>query len=209
MSPRRALLLFFSCSALVLGTTSCAAPTPAVSGAGLVSTPASASDGQLTRAGCSVIATGSSAHTNAQLPAAGPVVLTVTGRFTTGAQSPRQLDMVSLNAMTQVECSVDDRLAEGHQVTFRGVLLSTLLASIGADPSSTLHTNALNDYAVDLPVSDIRDLPVLLATTADGAPMSVAHYGPLRIIYPTAGFNLDPTIYDPRRIWQVSSIDVQ
>jgi hypothetical protein len=146
---------------------------------------------------------------DAQLPATGPVVLTVTGRFRTGAQGPRQLDIQSLNAMPQVECSVDDRLAEGHQVTFRGVLLSTMLTAIGADPSSTLHTSALNDYAVDLPVSDIRDLPVLLATSADGASMSVANYGPLRIIYPTTGFDLDPTIYDPRRIWQISSIDVR
>jgi hypothetical protein len=84
-----------------------------------------------------------------------------------------------------------------------------MLTAIGADPSSTLHTSALNDYAVDLPVSDIRDLPVLLATSADGASMSVANYGPLRIIHPTTGFDLDPTIYDPRRIWQISSIDVR
>jgi hypothetical protein len=202
-------MLFVACSALVLGVSSCAAHAPIVTGADAASTAPFAGDGQLTRADCSVSANSSSSPTYTQVPATGPVVLTVTGRFTTGAQNPRQLDMNSLNAMPQVECSVDDRLAEGHQVTFRGVLLSTLLASIGADPSSTLHTNALNDYAVDLPVSDIRDLPVLLATTADGAPMSVAHYGPLRIIYPTAGFNLDPTIYDPRRIWQVSSIDVQ
>ena len=202
-------MLFFTCSALALGVTSCAAPAPIVKGADAALIAPSASDGQLSRAGCSVTANGSSSPAPAQEPADGPVLLTITGRFTAGTQSPRQLDIKSLNALPQVECSVDDRLAEGHQVTFRGVLLSTLLASIGADPSSTLHTSALNDYAVDLPVSDIRDLPVLLATSADGAPMSVANYGPLRIIYPTKGFDLDPTIYDPRRIWQVSSIDVQ
>jgi hypothetical protein len=38
--------------------------------------------------------------------------------------------------------------------------------------------------------------------------MSVAHYGPIRVIYPTTGYNLDPTVYDPRRIWQLSTVDV-
>ena len=38
--------------------------------------------------------------------------------------------------------------------------------------------------------------------------MTVAHYGPLRVIYPTTGYDLDPTVYDPRRIWQLSAIDV-
>ena len=49
---------------------------------------------------------------------------------------------------------------------------------------------------------------MLLATRLDGEPMEVAHYGPTRIIYPTAGYDLNPTVYDPRWIWQLSSIDV-
>ncbi len=139
---------------------------------------------------------------------AGPAVLTVTGRFAPGSTAPVALDLAQLDTMPQVECTVNDREAEGRDATFRGVLVADLLTEIGAQPETTLHTAALNDYAVDLPVSDIRGLPVLLATRLDGQPMSVAHYGPLRIIYPTTGYNLDPTVYDPRRIWQLSAVDV-
>ena len=139
---------------------------------------------------------------------AGPEVLTVSGRFSAERTSPVTLGLAQLDAMPQVECTVNDREAEGRDATFRGVLVADLLTEIGARPEATLHTAALNDYAVDLPVSDIRDLPVLLATRLDGQPMSVAHYGPLRVIYPTTGYNLDPTVYDPRRNWQLSTVDV-
>jgi hypothetical protein len=39
--------------------------------------------------------------------------------------------------------------------------------------------------------------------------MSVANYGPLRIVYPTTGYDLDPTVYDPRWIWQLSAIELK
>jgi hypothetical protein len=138
----------------------------------------------------------------------GAAVLTVrdSGSSSAGTVS---LTMAQLDALPQVECTVDDRIAEGRQARFQGVLLSTLLSHLGAEKATTLSAAALNDYSVDLPMSDITDLPVLLATRLDGKPMSVANYGPLRVIYPTSGYNLDPTVYDPRRIWQLSSIDIR
>ena len=128
-----------------------------------------------------------------------------------GTHLPRPLvvDMATLDAMQQVECLVNDRQGEGRDVTFAGVLLSDVLASLGAGDATTLHALALNDYAVDIPMSDIDLFPVLLATRSDGEPMSVANYGPLRIVYPTTGYDLDPTVYDPRWIWQLSSIELQ
>ena len=117
--------------------------------------------------------------------------------------------MATLDAMRQTTCTVNDRQGEGRDVEFTGVLLADLLASLGATGATTLHTLALNDYAVDIPMSDVEAFPVLLATRADGAPMSVAHYGPLRVVYPTTGYDLDPTVYDPRWIWQLSSIELR
>ncbi len=150
-----------------------------------------------------------SATTSADVDRADPpALLTVTGRLAADRTSPVTLDLAQLDAMPQVECTVNDREAEGRDATFRGVLVADVLSGIGAQPQTTLHTAALNDYAVDLPVSDIDGLPVLLATRLDGQPMSVAHYGPFRVIYPTTGYNLDPTVYDPRRIWQLSTVDV-
>ncbi|MGL4305985.1 MAG: molybdopterin-dependent oxidoreductase [Mycobacteriaceae bacterium] len=133
-------------------------------------------------------------------------VLTVTGRVANGV--PVKLNLATLDALPQIECTVDDRQAEGRTATFTGPLLSTVLVSIGADPQTTLHTLALNDYAADLPVSDLKELPVVLATRLDGETMSVAHYGPTRVIYPTSGYELDKTVYDPRWVWQLASIEV-
>jgi hypothetical protein len=166
----------------------------------------------LTKGGCRPVPPASTSFTQTSDPVttgtAGPAVLTVSGRFAPDRAAPATLDLAQLDAMPQVECTVNDREAEGRDATFRGVLVADLLTAIGAQPETTVHTAALNDYAVDLPVSDIRDLPVLLATRLDGQPMSVAHYGPIRVIYPTTGYNLDPTVYDPRRIWQLSTVDV-
>ena len=212
MIRRSAVLLVGSAVLALLASCSSASAGPENSvGTAASDTAPSASvgadrDAWLARGGCrSITVTGSAASATAQDTPAG-TLLTVTGRTAGGV--PVALDLSQLDAMPQVECSIDDRQAEGHQVAFTGVLLSDALTAIGADASVTLHTRALNDYAVDLPVSDIRDLPVLLATRADGRQMTVAHYGPLRIVYPTTGYDLDPTVYDPRWIWQLSSIDV-
>ncbi len=144
----------------------------------------------------------------APIPApTGATVLTMSGKVT-GA-SPVAFDMATLEKLRLVEYSVLDKQAEGKRVTFRGVLLADLLAAIGAKDATTLHTLALNDYAVDIPVSDTRTYPVLLATAVDGERMSVERYGPLRVVYPTDGVKLDPAVYDPRWIWQLDKIEVR
>ena len=221
---RRRLGILSACAALLAAAAGCGAgaPTAGSSSGASAAPPADATSSATPSAGSAAVtewlARGGCRAVEASIPAPptvqsasdanGPTVLTVTGQLRTDAVQPLLLDMATLDAMPQVECSVDDRQAEGRQVVFRGVLLSTLLSSIGARPSAALHTAALNDYAVDLPLSDIADLPVLLATRMDGQPMSVAHYGPLRVVYPTTGYDLDPTIYGPRWIWQLSTIDV-
>jgi hypothetical protein len=181
-------------------------------GAGNEPDSAAARASWLEKGGCRAVPTASTSYSQTSDPVstgtAGPAVLTVSGRFAAGRTPGVTLDLAQLDNMPQVECTVNDREAEGRDATFRGVLVADLLNEIGAQPETTLHTAALNDYAVDLPVSDIHDVPVLLATRLDGRPMSVAHYGPLRVIYPTTGYNLDPTVYDPRRIWQLSTVDV-
>lgn len=137
----------------------------------------------------------------------GKVVLTVSGKVTGGADVP--LDLATIERMGLVEYSADDKQAEGHVVTFRGVLLRTLLDVVGAHGATTLHTLAVNDYGVDIPASDARDYPAMVATSVDGQRMTVERYGPTRVVYPTEGFDLDPVTYDPRWIWQLKSIEVE
>jgi hypothetical protein len=135
------------------------------------------------------------------------VVLTVTGDLAQGSEAA--FDIPTLERLGLVEYSVDDKQAEGRRVMARGVLLGSLLAYVGAEQATTLHTTALNDYAVDIPVSDSRDLPVMVATSVDGSRLTVEHYGPTRVVYPTDGVALDPVTYDPRWIWQLKTIEVR
>lgn len=133
-------------------------------------------------------------------------LLEVSGASLSG---PVEVSRGMLDAMSQVTCTVNDRQGEGKNVEFSGVLLADVLAGVGAGDATTLHTSALNDYAVDIPMTDVVGVPVLLATRADGLEMSVANYGPLRVVYPTTGYQLDPTVYDPRWIWQLTSIELK
>ena len=187
-------------AAVLFGGTACAADSspvaPLTIGTAATRSPSVDTD-WLARGGCRPAAADPS-----DAASAGTVLTVRAG----GRATP--VTMTRLDALPQVECTVDDRQAEGRTVTFRGPLLADVLAAAGVVPAdgATLHTLAVNDYAVDLPASDVRDYPVLLATRADGRPMTVAHYGPLRVVYPTSGFDLDPTVYDPRWIWQLTEI---
>jgi hypothetical protein len=138
----------------------------------------------------------------------GPAVLTLRRTEVTNVGSTLQFDLATLDRLGTVEYTANDRHGLGREVTFSGPLLRTLLDVAGVE-SGTLRCLGLNDYTVDLPASDAKRFPVLLATRADGEPMSVARYGPTRIVYPTRGYHWDASVYDPRWIWQLTSIQVR
>ena len=200
---------------IALATAACGTAQVAPTGAAPASSAAApAADGRysasqaawLAIGGCRPVAPGAASPAGGATN--GPALLEVSGRFTAGHKEPVSLTLAALDRMPQVRCTVNDRQAEGTTVEFQGVLLSTLLSEIGARPSAVLHTAAANDYDVDLPVSDIESYPVLVATRVNGHTMTVARYGPVRVVYPTTGYHLDPTVYAPRWIWQLTSITV-
>ena len=93
-------------------------------------------------------------------------------------------------------------------VQFDGVSLKALLDRLGV-VSGTLKMYAVNDYAVEVPVSDAVEGGPILAYAQDGKQMSVRDKGPLWLVYP---FDLDPeyrteVIYS-RSIWQLVKIEV-
>lgn len=137
----------------------------------------------------------------------GKVVLVVKDAGNPNVGDDLQLDMALLDRLGAVEMTVDDRQALGREATFTGPLVETLLDVADVD-GETMHTVALNDYAVDVPVQDARELPLVLATRVEGETMSAADYGPTRFVYPTEGYDLDRTVYDARWIWQLKEISV-
>jgi hypothetical protein len=135
----------------------------------------------------------------------GPVVLTIEGADHPNVGDTLQFDMETLEKLGTVGYTAYDRQAFGKNVAFTGPLLSTVLDAAGVH-GELLHYGAVNDYTVDIPMSDATRYAPMIATRADGKRMDVAHYGPLRVVYPTAGVSLDPTVYDSRWIWQLTTI---
>ena len=94
-------------------------------------------------------------------------------------------------------------------VDFEGVPFSVILDKAGAE--GTMATViALNDYSVDIPVSDFADFNVILAVKRDGDYMPVDDQGPYFVMYP---FDANPVLqkqpYYGRAVWQVKAVSVE
>src|SRR3546814_19130613 len=84
---------------------------------------------------------------------------------------------------------------------FEGVAVAALLDFVRAE-GSTVTAIALNDYKVQIPVSDIHDYPVLLALKMNGETLRVRDKGPIWIVYPLDDYTeLAPADIDKRWIW--------
>lgn len=139
----------------------------------------------------------------------GRVVLTVTGAIAeTNAPGAAEFDMAMLAALAQRTTVTTTPWTTG-EVSFAGPLGSALLDAVGAT-GATLKVTALNDYSAEVPAADLREHPVILATTLDGKPMSVREKGPLFLIYP---FAEEPDLYNEtyfnRSVWQIARIEVR
>lgn len=119
-------------------------------------------------------------------------------------------DLATLEALGVVEYRVLDAQGVGREAVFRGVLLDTLLTVVqAAQDATTLHLVALDGYEVDIPISDARQYPVLLATQMDGVPLDIATYGPVRVIYPYGYATFDASVVDARWVFSVMRIEVR
>jgi hypothetical protein len=132
-----------------------------------------------------------------------PVLLTVTGA---DAGAPVTYDMAALEALGPQTVETTTIWTEGVQ-NFTGVPLHVLLAALGIR-DGVLHASAINDYTIEIPVSDAVPGGPMIAYKLDGVPMSVRDKGPLWIVYP---YDSDPdyrseVIYS-RSIWQLDRIE--
>ncbi len=90
---------------------------------------------------------------------------------------------------------------------FTGVRLTTLFEAAGVKQGATIKAMALNDYAVELPWSDIRKYPVIVAYQLNGEYMPIRDRGPLWIIYPQDDYpKLRGSGVQAKMIWQLNSL---
>jgi hypothetical protein len=100
-------------------------------------------------------------------------------------------------------------LAGEHRWT--GVPLRHLVMQLGGNEHSRIVLAALNDYAVEIPWSDLVRYDPVLAYRRDGQRMGIRDKGPLILIYP---FDAHPDLqqgqdYVNRTIWQVHAVSVR
>ena len=133
--------------------------------------------------------------------AAAETVLTVTHNDT-----PIEYDVAALEALDVVTIETETIWTEGPQ-TFTGVSLAQFVAHLDL-ADGVLLASAINDYTVEIPVSDAIEGGPIIAYLNNGKPMSIRDKGPLWIVYP---YDSDPkyqaeTIYS-RSIWQLNRIE--
>lgn len=139
----------------------------------------------------------------------GPVILTVSGAISeSNAGTEAVFDRDMLKSLGMKNLVTSNPFDTGLQ-RYEGVLLSELLEHVGAS-GTTLVAIALDGYAVEIPISDTKKYPVMLAMIWNGTEMTVRNKGPIWIVYPVDQFDkLKEEIYSIRSIWQLSRLIVQ
>ncbi len=142
-------------------------------------------------------------------PPQGPVILQITGQVAQGnVGDEAHLDHQLLATLPSRQVVTSTSVTEGPQV-FDGVLVRDVLDRIGADGETVVAT-ALNDYVIDIPMSDFQDFDVILAHTMNGERLSARDKGPLWIVYPRDDVaELQEIRYDYRWVWQLQSLEVR
>lgn len=139
----------------------------------------------------------------------GPVILTVDGEITrTNFPGEARFDMDMIESLPRHTLYTTTSVTDGMQ-QFDGVLMRDVMAYAGATGTIALAV-ALNDYQVDIPVSDFSDYEVMLATRMDGDRLKPNDKGPLWIVYPRDEFSqLMDIRYDVRWVWQLNRLTLK
>ncbi|MCV0396319.1 MAG: molybdopterin-dependent oxidoreductase [Rhizobiaceae bacterium] len=153
-------------------------------------------------------ATGASAQ-SALPPPEGEVLLRVSGRISrTNAEDEAHFDRAMIEALPRHALHTTTSVTDGVR-SFEGFLMRDLLELVGAN-GTTITATALNDYVIDIPISDFTKFDVLAAYRMDDQALTTQDKGPLWIVYPRDEHReLQDIRYDYRWVWQLIHIEVR
>lgn len=142
-------------------------------------------------------------------PAKGPVVLTVGGNIqNTNLGDTAVFDREMLAKIGLKSLTTSTSWTEG-KVKFEGVGAADLMRVVGAKGQKVVAT-ALNDYKIEIPISDFEKYGVLLALKMDGKELTRRDKGPVWVVYPRDGHKeLQNQKADARWIWQLVRLSVE
>lgn len=138
----------------------------------------------------------------------GEVLLTVSGAVTVqNVDGAAKFDLEMLQALGETSFTTDTPWTEEPQ-TFTGVSLKALVDALQIKNGS-LAATAINDYAVEIPLSDAVDGGPIVAYFRNGNSMSVRDKGPLWVVYPyDLKEEYQAEVIFSRSIWQLDRIVV-
>lgn len=139
----------------------------------------------------------------------GKVLLRITGNIErTNGGGEARFDRAMIHALPANTLATTTVVTDGVK-QFKGVLMRDLLAVVGAT-GTVVTASALNDYVVDIPMTDFEEFDVLLAFQMDGKQLTRRDKGPFWIVYPRDNFKVLQDIrYDSLWVWQLNHLDVQ
>jgi len=136
--------------------------------------------------------------------AADPVILTVSGiHAESGEAVVRDLSLRDIVALDSDILRTSTVWTDG-EIEFKGIRIEKLFALLDIALPELARCTALNEYQIELPMSDARETTVLMAYAKDGAYMRVRDKGPLWIVYPRGSGILDAA---NKMIWQLRKIE--
>lgn len=141
----------------------------------------------------------------------GAVILKVDGLVGhTNIAKQAQFDLAMLQTLPASTLYTSTVVTDGVK-RFDGVLVRDLFNFLNYAPQSRkVEALALNDYLVEIPLSDFYEYDVLLATHMDGVLLTSIDKGPLWIVYPRDSVRkLQDIRYDYRWVWQLKYLHIR
>ena len=143
---------------------------------------------------------------------AGPVCPGPDSRRVLQLHAPQACDLKGLARLPakEIVATLPAALGLAGEHRWRGVSLRHLVEQLGGGEHSQILLTALNDYAIEIPWSDLVRYDPILAYSRDGEHISIRDKGPLILIYP---FGTHPQLqgqdYINRSIWQVHAVTLR
>jgi len=158
--------------------------------------------------------------------AEGPVLVTVSGAVENPNRGPidpdmdklfvftdvsfdkaMEFDLATLQGLPQVTVSADFP-KDGPTVAFSGPKLADVLGAAGAE-GEMVTVQAMDGYAVEVPMSEMVDKGAVVALSRDGKPLGIGGFGPTQIVFPRAERADLAEMPDDWWIWSIYHISVE
>lgn len=139
----------------------------------------------------------------------GEIALTVTGEnLHTNAPGRAEIDWPMLKSLGVRTLKTSTPWTNGTP-EFKGVLARDLL-NLLAVKGKTARAVALNNYAYDIPISELRKYPVLLAYEMNGKPLHARDKGPIWLVFPLDQFaELRDRSTQRKMVWQLMELRIE